>query len=230
MFAWSGGAVFVLSLLFSAYCYLFPFGQLMDDGPLVRPIVMDVALFTLFALHHSILARSSVKDRVRAVTAPELERSLYVWVSSILFILVCGFWQAVPGVLYRLSGPAAWTGYAIQSLGLLATIRSASRLDVLDLAGIRPLERSSRAGLPDHVPLETRGWYGFVRHPLYFGWALMVFGTPHMTMTRLVFAATSTIYLAVAIPFEERSLIQVFGGEYRTYQQRVRWRMIPGIY
>jgi protein-S-isoprenylcysteine O-methyltransferase Ste14 len=58
----------------------------------------------------------------------------------------------------------------------------------------------------------------------------MVFGTPHMTMTRLVFAAASTAYLAIGIPFEERGLIQVFGGEYREYQKQVRWRMIPGVY
>ena len=62
-----------------------------------------------------------------------------------------------------------------------------------------------------HVPLQTRGFYGFVRHPVYFAWVLMVFGAPHMTMTRLTFAVMSTAYLAIAIPFEERGLLDVFG-------------------
>ena len=86
-----------------------------------------------------------------------------------------------------------------------------------------------RAPVP-HVPLQTHGVYGFVRHPVYFAWVLMVIGTPHMTMTRLTFAVISTAYLAIAIPFEERGLLDVFGSEYREYQKRVRWRMIPGLY
>jgi protein-S-isoprenylcysteine O-methyltransferase Ste14 len=80
------------------------------------------------------------------------------------------------------------------------------------------------------VPLVTTGLYGFVRHPLYFGWMLLVCAAPHMTMTRLTFAVFSTSYLAIAIPFEERALIRVFGPQYREYQRRVRWRMLPGVY
>jgi protein-S-isoprenylcysteine O-methyltransferase Ste14 len=69
-----------------------------------------------------------------------------------------------------------------------------------------------------------------VRHPLYFGWTLVVFGTPAMTADRLVFAIVSTAYLAIAIPFEERSLIRHFGQQYERYRGRVRWRMIPFVY
>ena len=76
----------------------------------------------------------------------------------------------------------------------------------------------------------TTGLYGFVRHPLYFSWLLVVFGTPHMTMTRLTFAVVSSAYLGFAIPFEERGLIRVFGDDYRRYQRQVRWRMLPGVY
>ena len=52
----------------------------------------------------------------------------------------------------------------------------------------------------------------------------------YMTGTRLSFAVISTTYLMLAIPFEERSLVEVFGEEYVQYQRTVRWRMIPGIY
>jgi protein-S-isoprenylcysteine O-methyltransferase Ste14 len=65
---------------------------------------------------------------------------------------------------------------------------------------------------------------------LYLAWALFVFGAPVMTASRFTFAAVSTAYLAVAIPFEERTLLTLFGAEYRAYQQKVRWRMVPGLY
>ena len=51
-----------------------------------------------------------------------------------------------------------------------------------------------------------------------------------MTATRLVFALISTLYLVVAIPFEERSLIETFGPDYASYQRKVRWRMMPGLH
>jgi methanethiol S-methyltransferase len=235
VFAWCGAVVFAGSLLFFFYCYLIVFGRPAAGPDAAWPIVIDTILFTVFALHHSVFARPAVKQRVaRSLPAP-IERSLYTWVASLLFLLVCAGWRGVPGELYHLGGPAAGAGYALQALAIWLTVRSSARLDVLDLAGVRPM--LPRGGVPPgphpqagHVPLITTGLYGFVRHPLYFSWALLVFAAPHMTMTRFAFAMLSTGYLAIAIPFEERSLLEVFGPRYRDYQRSVRWRMIPGVY
>ena len=51
-----------------------------------------------------------------------------------------------------------------------------------------------------------------------------------MTSTRLLFAVVSVAYLVIAIPFEERSLVESFGEPYRAYRRQVRWRMVPGVY
>jgi protein-S-isoprenylcysteine O-methyltransferase Ste14 len=101
---------------------------------------------------------------------------------------------------------------------------------VLDLAGVRPILEARSASAPRHVPLVTTGVFGLVRHPIYLGWALIVFGTPHMTATRLTFAIISTLYLAIAIPWEERGLVGEFGAQYDAYRRQVRWRMIPFVY
>jgi protein-S-isoprenylcysteine O-methyltransferase Ste14 len=233
LFAWSGAAAFAASLAFFLYCYLARFGAPAARPGTLVPLVLDAALFTLFALHHSLFARPFVKRRlfgVRPGSDPGLtpiERSTYVWLASVLFIVVCATWQPVPGELYRVSGALALAAYAVHVAGVVLTARASARLDVLDLAGVRAVSRSGPAA---HVPLQTGGVYGFVRHPLYFAWVLMVFGTPHLTFTRLAFAAISTAYLAIAIPLEERALVATFGAEYREYQQRVRWRMLPGLY
>jgi protein-S-isoprenylcysteine O-methyltransferase Ste14 len=58
----------------------------------------------------------------------------------------------------------------------------------------------------------------------------MVFGTPTLTANQLVFAAVSTLYLILAIPWEERSLVADHGDRYSAYQQTVRWRLVPGIW
>ena len=235
VFAWCGAVVFAVSLLVFLYCYLVAFGRPVAAAATARPIAIDAVLFTVFALHHSVFARPAVKQLVTAALPAPVERALYTWVSSLLFLLVCAGWRRVPGELYHLGGPAAGAGFALQGLAIWLTARSSAQLDLLDLAGVRPLlARGVMTPDPhakaDHVPLVTTGLYGFVRHPLYFSWALLVFATPHMTMTRFTFAILSTGYLAIAIPFEERSLLAVFGPRYRDYQRNVRWRMIPGIY
>src|SRR4051812_27958296 len=206
--AWAGAAAFAASLLWFLYCYLVRFGQPADGaGTALVPIAVDVLLFSAFALHHSVFARAGMKQRLQRIVPPQLERSVYTWVASLLFIGVCGLWQPVPGVLYRMD--ALWSGvaYLVQGIGIVLTIRASAALDPLDLAGVRPVLEAEPHAPPRHVPLETGGLYAFVRHPLYFAWALFVFATPLMTSTRAVFAIVSTGYLALAIPWEERALV-----------------------
>jgi protein-S-isoprenylcysteine O-methyltransferase Ste14 len=231
-FAWLGALAFAGSLAYFLFAYFVTFGAPTSDGPVAVPIAVDVALFSIFALHHSVFARTRIKNWLTRIVPPGLERALYTWIASGLFVVVCATWIAVPGVIYSIPSPWNGIGYLVQGAGVLVTFLGARSLDVLDLAGVRQVAQSLRpeAGAAARVPLQTRGVYGQVRHPLYFGWALLVFGAPHMTATRLTFALVSTIYLAIAIPFEERGLDDTFGPEYEAYRQHVRWRMLPGLY
>jgi protein-S-isoprenylcysteine O-methyltransferase Ste14 len=229
--AWGGTLVFGGSLVWFFYCYVIGFDRRASSAPGPRSaaiaVLIDVGLFSVFALHHSILARAGAKRRIKRIVTPELERSAYTWMASILFIGVCAWWQPVPGVVYRLDGLWRALGWAVQLTGVLLTLRASRALDVLDLAGVRQVEQK---GAARRTHLSVTGLYGFVRHPLYFAWALMVFGAPDMTATRAVFAVVSTGYLAVAIPWEERSLVRTFGRDYVAYREKVRWRMLPWIY
>jgi protein-S-isoprenylcysteine O-methyltransferase Ste14 len=228
-FAWGGAFAFASSLIVFVYSYAVRF-EMTGSRDSAVPIAANVILFTLFALHHSLLARTRAKAWVSQFVTPALERSLYVWTASLLFLVVCQWWQPVPGVLYRIDGPWRLIAWGVQAAGVIMTIRAAAALDVLDLAGVRAVE-AERGGRAVRDPeLETRGIYAFVRHPLYFGWVLMVAAAPDMTATRALFAVISTLYLAIAIPWEERALVARFGEEYQAYQRRVRWRMLPFIY
>jgi protein-S-isoprenylcysteine O-methyltransferase Ste14 len=228
-FAWFGALLFISSLLLLVHAYLVTFGSVTPDGPAIAALLTDVGLFSIFALHHSVFARTGVKLWMTRLVSSALERSVYTWTASVLLIAVVLLWRPVPGALYEARGLWTIPFYAIQLVGVLLTVRSSSTLGILDLAGIHQAQDavdSSEA----HVPLVTTGLYGFVRHPLYFSWLLFVFGTPRMTTTRLTFAVVSSAYLAIAIPFEERGLIRTFGEDYRRYQRDVRWRMLPGVY
>jgi len=223
--AWLGGAAFVASMVFCGYSYLGPFGRVTDAATLPWPVVVDVTLFSVFAIHHSVLARTGAKRLVTRLIPPALERTTYVWTGSVLLALTCWWWQPVPGLIYALRGSLRPAGWILQLIGVWLTLRSAGVLDIWELSGIRQATGTERP-----PRFKVIGPYHVVRHPIYLGWVLMTFGAPDMTATRLTFAAVSSAYLALAVPFEERSLVETFGEEYVAYTKRVRWRMIPGIY
>ena len=221
VFVWLGGAIFAASLALCAWCYASVMGRSLPAAGWAA-IAADAALITVFAFHHSVFARERVKGRLsRTVPAPLL-RSIYVWIASLLLIVVLLWWQPIGGEIYGATGPLAYTLMAVQLTGLWITARAVAWIDPLELAGIRPASAADG--------LQVAGPYHWVRHPLYLGWFLIVFGAAHMTGDRLAFAAMTTGYLVVAIPLEERSLRRSFGGDYDRYARDVRWRMIPFIY
>jgi len=217
---WVGGGFFTISLAWCAWWYLFVIGRTDRPGG-ARALTLDAALFAAFALHHSVFARDFAKRRF-ARLSPQLIRSVYVYVASALLIAVCVLWRPIGGGVYRMDGAAAFPFAAIQLGGVWLIARAAARIDPLELAGIHETRQDA--------PLVTSGPYGWVRHPLYLGWVLAVFGTPHVTGDRLAFAALSTAYLVLAVPFEERSLARAFGDGYARYRRDVRWRIVPFIY
>lgn len=224
-FAWIGALLFLISLLSFAFVYGWRLrAPAPDTGSTIADALANVALFTIFALHHSIMARTGAKTAVMRVVPPDLERAVYVWIASLLFLAVCWMWQPLPGLIWTTTGVVHWILVAIQLFGVALTLRAARIVGVWELAGVKQ---------PDHTqPIEFRasGPFAIVRHPIYLGWVLIVFAAPVMTTSQLLFAVVSSAYLVAAIPLEERSLLDAFPEKYSAYQRAMRWRLIPKIW
>ena len=231
VYATAGAVAFAASLAYFACVYGIRLGAAgAESGDLASGLIINIGLFTAFALHHSLLARSGARRWVAGHLPPGLERATYVWVASILFALTCAWWQPLPGRLYSAAGIARAAGFAAEAAGIVLVVRAAAVLDLAELAGIRqavPRGGSGGSGPPE---LRIRGPYRRVRHPLYLGLILIVIGAPDMTYSRLSFALLSMAYIVAAIPWEEREMARSFGDGYRRYRAQVPWRLVPGIY
>ncbi|MEN3222163.1 isoprenylcysteine carboxylmethyltransferase family protein [Mycolicibacterium porcinum] len=80
-------------------------------------------------------------------------------------------------------------------------------------------------------PLVSTGLYGLVRHPMYACNGLLLVGIPLAlgSFWGLVFLIPGLLLFAVRVLDEERFLAVELGG-YRDYMQKVRYRMLPGIW
>jgi len=80
--------------------------------------------------------------------------------------------------------------------------------------------------------LKTDGFYGFIRHPSYFGMLLAMAGWALVfrSIIGLLLTAAMFVPIIARIRAEEDFLVRQFGEQYRCYQQRTRWRLLPFIY
>jgi protein-S-isoprenylcysteine O-methyltransferase Ste14 len=91
--------------------------------------------------------------------------------------------------------------------------------------------RSARAGATSD-PVVTAGAYRWLRHPIYLAFFAMLIATGLIISARLPLLAAAVLYLAgseIRIAAEEEELTERFPGAYPQYQQRTRWRYLPGV-
>ena len=79
--------------------------------------------------------------------------------------------------------------------------------------------------------LESTGWYGFVRHPMYFGNVILMIGAPLAlgSYWGLLIVVVGLAVLAVRINDEEALLKQELAG-YPDYMERVHYRLVPYVW
>jgi len=226
--ALSASLAFLASLGYFIYAYAL-FGT--PAGPWQSGawmgVAQNVAMFAVFAAHHSVIARQGTKQSLRRIVPPHLERAGYVGGSAVLFAITLSLWQPIPGVAWRLTGAGFIVGEVICLTGVVLIGLTVATLDVPAYLGLR---QGLGMAAAEKDELTTHGPYTLVRNPGYLGWILLVWTLPVMTGTRLVFATISTLYIFLVIPYEERSFRRKYGAAYEAYTKTVRWRVIPGIY
>jgi protein-S-isoprenylcysteine O-methyltransferase Ste14 len=220
-------------LFFATFLYLIAFvGNLpwvamtVDHGGAIGPvglaIVVDVALIALFGLQHSVMARPAFKQAWTRIVPKPIERSVYVVAASLALILLFLMWRPIPGVLWSVGNePGADVLWALFGLGWLIVLLSTFLISHFELFGLAQVWGHARgAGEVAPPTFRTPLFYRHVRHPLYSGFFLAFWATPQMSLGHLLLAAGVSVYMLIAIRYEERDLVDTFGDDYRRYRDR----------
>jgi protein-S-isoprenylcysteine O-methyltransferase Ste14 len=190
-------------------------------GPAGLAVVVNLALLSVFAVQHSVMARIGFKRWWTRFVPQPVERATYVLASSLAMILLFAAWQPLPGVVYSIQGELARAiATGVFALGLSIVLYSTFLIDHFDLFGLRQVVLYFR-GMPyTDKKFVTPSLYKHIRHPLYVGWFITFWATPDMTVGHLLMAGVVSAYILVAIVFEERDLTTLLGNEYRAYRER----------
>jgi protein-S-isoprenylcysteine O-methyltransferase Ste14 len=218
-------------IFFATFLYAIGFlGNVMvpksiDSGrtaPLGVALLVNAGLLAIFAVQHSVMARPWFKRMWTRVIPKQAERSTYVLLSSLALILLFWLWQPIGGVVWSVEQPALrMVLYGLFALGFAIVLVSTFLINHFDLFGLRQVYLYLRGKEYSQLRFGTPLLYRHVRHPLYLGWLLAFWSTPTMTIAHLVFAIATTVYIFLAIQFEEKDLLDTFGDDYRRYRENV---------
>ncbi|GEP00392.1 methanethiol S-methyltransferase [Methylobacterium haplocladii] len=225
-------AIFLLSFLFAVGFLGGGFGpKTVDDGLVGEPwlaIVADVALLTIFALQHSVMARPRFKAWWTRFVPKTVERSTFVLLASLALLLLFWQWRPLPATVWSVSEPVAaslLTG--LYWVGWLVVLLSTFMISHFDLFGLKQAFQGLNATAQGKAAFTTPFLYKYVRHPIYLGFVIAFWATPTMTVGHLLFAAIATAYIFVGIQLEERDLVAFFGDRYIRYRRQAGMLLPP---
>ena len=186
---------------------------------------MTVPYFSLFLITyyalHSLLAADGVKATLTKLIPQRFYRLGYN-------LLAVGLLAALFYIYFLVEKTPLWTpnlmlsiiGALLALAGVSWMVRAIKRYNLEEFLGLEQLRTGQK---PIHNKLIIRGLNGRVRHPLYFGTLLTIWGVLLIfpTDAMFAFALISTIYLIIGSRLEEEKLVRQFGDAYRRYQREV---------
>jgi protein-S-isoprenylcysteine O-methyltransferase Ste14 len=225
-------AIVAYAIFFATFLYLivfvgdFSFARITVDegppGPVAAAAAIDIALIALFGIQHSVMARQGFKKWWTRVIPKPAERGVYVLMASAVLIVLMTLWRPIPSAIWDIANPLAANAiWGLFWIGWGMVLLSTFLINHFELFGLQQawLNMQGREAEPPkfHQPL----LYKWVRHPLYLGFFLAFWAAPEMTAGHLLLAVGVSIYMLIAIRYEERDLVDMFGQDYENYRRDV---------
>ena len=232
-------ALICYAAFFAAFVYLIGFvagypglPAHVDKGFAAPPTIaalIDLALIALFGIQHSVMARPGFKAAWTRIVPAPIERSVYCLASALVLALLFAFWHPILTPVWTIESPALRAVvWGLFGLGWAIVFLSTWLINHFELFGLAQVWHHWRKSDAGPARLTTPLFYRLVRHPLYSGFLLAFWAAPTMTLGHLLLAAGMTVYVLIAIRYEERDLVGVFGADYEDYRRRVG-TLVPGI-
>jgi protein-S-isoprenylcysteine O-methyltransferase Ste14 len=175
----------------------------------------------IYGAIHSAFTSTPVKKWITVqlgLENPYAYRFVYV-LQSIFFTFIYLFivFFLPDANLYIIPAPWVYLTTIIETAAAVCAFLSLMQTGILAFLGLS-IFIDGEAN-PDQ--LNTKGFYRYMRHPLYFFTLLALWLLPFMTWNILAFNIGVSVYMIVGAALEERKLILEYGKEYIDYKKQV---------
>ncbi|WP_162944742.1 methyltransferase family protein [Flavisolibacter nicotianae] len=185
--------------------------------------ILLAILWILYGVLHSVMANLGFKSAVRKRTGKYYRyyRLFYTVFAAVSLVALVVYQLGIPGkYLFQPTFTTRIIGGVLLLAGLVLMAVCIKKY-FANLSGLKSLYQETPSS-----ELMITGIHRYMRHPLYTGTFLAIWGlwviVPASTL--LIADVVITVYTLLAIQLEEEKLVAEFGDQYRVYQQTV-----PGL-
>lgn len=216
-------AMFVVSVVFFGVALFLPAGTVdyWQAWVFLAVFAATTSLPSLYlAVKHPAALQRRMKGGPTAETRPIQRVVMVATVAAVVAQLVVSAldhrfgWSSVPSAVAVLGDVLVGVGLLVAQFVIIQNEYAAATITV-----------------EADQPVVSTGLYGLVRHPMYFGALVMMVGTPLAldSYWGLVLLVPACVALGARIADEEKMLTEELAG-YADYVERVRFRLVPGVW
>ncbi|HEY1870529.1 MAG TPA: isoprenylcysteine carboxylmethyltransferase family protein [Chitinophagaceae bacterium] len=191
---------------------------------MVTSHVILAIVWILYCILHSVFASSKFKQAASQWMGKQFKfYRLYYIIFAVLGLIAIIIYPITFSSyqFFAVTKTTTITGILVTTIGL--TIMSISILKYfMQVSGLKELIEE-KTGDESGNELMITGIHKFVRHPLYTGTFIFVWGLliifPYASV--LIIDVIITVYTLIGLQFEERKLEREFGAAYKLYKKKV---------
>lgn len=176
----------------------------------------------IFAVIHSMLARHLVQSALEKLFGRcyRLMYNLLAVIKLSIVLYIGSICLSSARFSFLDSSALLVVVFAIQLIGFVVLLLALLAYDLGRFSGITQVLTGELITHNSGEPLQRQFLNQWVRHPLYTGALLILWGGADSSLGFWT-AVFGSVYLIIGTLFEERKLIKIYGDEYQTYQKEV---------
>ena len=185
----------------------------------------DALLIVQFPILHSyFLTRSGRNLLARFVPGglgPDLSTTTFALLAALQLLAAFGLWSPSGVIFYEATGGAYWLFIALYLASWLFLIKALTDAGLGLQTGYMGWSAVVRGQKPEFKSFPTHGLFRTTRHPVYLGFALVMWTAPNITLDGVVLAGIWTAYCLIGPKLKEARYLNWYGDKYAQYRASV---------
>ena len=188
-------------------------------------LIANALLLVQFPVLHSFFlttrGRALMARFAPAGLGKDLATTTFVLIASLQLMAAFLFWTPSGVTIYAATGKALWFFWALYLSSWIFLIKALTDAGLGIQMGYLGWTAVVRGKKPDFGTFPTHGLFRLIRHPVYLGFALVMWTAPNITLDGLLLASSWTTYCLIGPLLKEHRYSGWYGEKFARYRAAV---------